>query len=75
MQLYPACFNANQEMDTTCNAIVNELELNIEGQGIADITGIHYFTNLYGFVCNANSISNLQCYLKIWLFFGVQVIY
>lgn len=59
IQLYPACFNANEEMDTTCSAIVNELELNIEGQGIADITGIRYFTNLYGFVCNANSISNL----------------
>ena len=59
MQLYPACFNANQEMDTTCNAIVNELELNVEGQGIADITGIHYFTNLYGLVCNANSINDI----------------
>jgi Leucine-rich repeat (LRR) protein len=59
MQLYPACFNANQEMDTTCSAIVNEFELNVEGQGIADITGVHYFTSLYSFKCNSNAITSL----------------
>jgi Leucine-rich repeat (LRR) protein len=59
MQQYPTCFNANQEMDTTCNEVVNEDIMACEGVGISDLTGVQYFINVYDLNCNVNTLTEL----------------
>jgi len=55
---YPNCMNGNL-MDTTCNEIISETQLNISNLGLSDITGIHYFVNLQYLECFNNQISFL----------------
>jgi hypothetical protein len=57
-QNYPACMNGNQ-MDTTCNAIVNATNINCSNQNISDLTGIQYFINLEQLICYNNNLSTL----------------
>jgi Leucine-rich repeat (LRR) protein len=58
---YPACFNAQGKMDTTCNAVVTEDTLRITNVNnpITNITGIRYFDNLITLYCISNNISSL----------------
>ena len=65
MSLYPGCFNAQQYMDTTCTAILNETYLDIHGNGpmyspIRWLNGIEYFRSLTYLDCSANGIDNLS---------------
>ncbi len=59
MQLYPSCFNGLQQMDTTCNDIINETELYIGQLSIASVEGIQYFDNLDSLDFTINQISVL----------------
>ena len=46
---YPTCFNAALQMDTTCNAVTNEVSLTIEppySYYLQNIDAIKYFKNL-----------------------------
>ncbi len=55
---FPSCMNGNQ-MDTTCNNIVNAASLNFNLSGIYDLTGIQYFDNLEELFCEENSLTTL----------------
>ena len=46
MSRYPSCFNAANEMDTTCTAIITEDSLRITWGSSLDISEIRYFDNL-----------------------------
>ncbi len=55
---YPSCMNGNQ-MNTSCSDIVNEMIVNCSGQNISDLTGIHYFVNLWQLDCSSNQLTFL----------------
>ncbi|MFN5628509.1 MAG: T9SS type A sorting domain-containing protein [Bacteroidota bacterium] len=57
-QLFPSCMNGNQ-MDTTCAEIVNTTILYLEYDNISNLSGIEYFTNLFGMRCNGNQLTSL----------------
>src|SRR6188768_93722 len=46
IQRYPACFNASQQMDTTCSEIINEIQFDVLWTGISDWQGFQYLRNL-----------------------------
>ncbi|MEP7265069.1 MAG: T9SS type A sorting domain-containing protein [Bacteroidota bacterium] len=55
---YSSCFNGNQ-MDTTCNSIVNATSLNCDYSNIYNLTGIRYFDHLTTLSCTGNQITTL----------------
>lgn len=67
---YLSCFVGNQ-LDTTCNAVINAKSIWCFGSNISDLTGIIYFDSLDTLLCNNNlltvlpelpdSISALNC--------------
>ncbi len=64
---YSSCMNGNQ-MDTTCNLVVNAVNLSCSSSNINDLTGIAYFDSLDTLQCNSNfltSISSLPDSLKV----------
>ena len=60
IQQYPSCFNASQQMDTTCSGIVNATNINLSYKSIQNLSGIRYFDNLDTLYCNNNNIGSLQ---------------
>ncbi len=60
---YSQCIQGNNtvgwQMDTTCNAVLNETVLNCNDAEISDLTGIQYFDNLYTLSCMGNYLSSL----------------
>ncbi len=56
--VYAGCMNGNQ-MDTTCNAVVNATYLDCGNSNIHDLTGISYFDNLNELICASNQLSFL----------------
>ena len=63
MQQYPSCFNASQEMDTTCSDIVNETSLTLPDFNdvtLTNISEIMYFDQLERFVVSSNYINTIQ---------------
>lgn len=68
---YPQCFNANEQLDTTCKAITEALYLRINNAQIENLEGIRYFDNLNVLECGGNlltsfpilpaSLSDLDC--------------
>lgn len=67
--LYPACFNAAGQMDTTCNDIVNEDQLVVyDNNSIRNIEGVKYFKTLDNLRCYyvpVDSISELPTSLRV----------
>ena len=67
---YPSCMTGNQ-MDTTCNDIVDEGFLVLWNEGISDLSGIEYFDNLtylnvqFGQISNIPSLPNSLIELDI----------
>lgn len=61
IQLYPNCFNAIQELDTSCLAIVNEVKLTAYG-GIVNVDGLQYFDNLDTLNLSQNQISTFPSF-------------
>lgn len=57
---FPACFNANDKMDTTCSGILNAISLNVNNKNIHSITGIQYFKNLVSLQCDSNLIVSIS---------------
>ncbi|MCC6582862.1 MAG: leucine-rich repeat domain-containing protein [Chitinophagales bacterium] len=56
---FPACFNANDKMDTTCNGILNAVSLNVNNKSISSIQGIQYFKKLFVLNCDSNNITTI----------------
>lgn len=46
-QLFPTCFDASGQMDTTCSGIINATRLDLSYINITNWDGIQYFDNLY----------------------------
>lgn len=57
--LYPSCFNASDQMDTTCAGIVNAKSLFLSGKRIYFINGIEYFDKLDSLDISSNIISDI----------------
>lgn len=55
---YPTCMNGNQ-LDITCTDITSDTLIDISFQGISDISGIEYFTNLKQLDCSHNNLSSI----------------
>ncbi len=55
---YASCMNGNQ-MDTTCNAVINATTVNCASNNISDLTGISYFDNLITLGCTNNQLTAL----------------
>ncbi|MFN0200154.1 MAG: T9SS type A sorting domain-containing protein [Bacteroidia bacterium] len=69
MQQYPSCFNGQQQMDTTCSSVVNEMTLDLIGSNLVspNLSGVEYFDNLYYLKCSflgVTQISKLPASLK-----------
>lgn len=58
-QNFPACFNASNQMDTTCTQITSLTYLVVSYKNIADLTGVQYFDALQQLYCNGNQLSSL----------------
>lgn len=58
-QTFPACFNASNQMDTTCSAITTTTYLYLGYKNIADLTGVQYFDALTNLNCNNNLLTTL----------------
>jgi uncharacterized repeat protein (TIGR01451 family) len=55
---YPTCMNGSN-LDTTCLEIILETYVDVNNQGISDLTGIEYFDNLNTLDCSSNQLSFL----------------
>lgn len=58
--IYPTCFNAAKQLDTNCakQSVISELFL--RDNGIVDVFGIHYFSNVKRLFFERNKISNIR---------------
>ncbi len=59
IQIYPACFNSSNQMDTTCSGILKEDSLYCFHDSIKDLTGVQYFKSLKLLDCDSNLLSTL----------------
>ncbi len=59
IQLFPSCFNAQNQMDTTCNGILNVSSLDLSGKNLVNLSGIEYFKGLQWLDCSGNQIVKL----------------
>ena len=57
MGLYPTCFNAAKQMDTTCGDFVNVSSLKCRSKNISNIEGVKYFKNLTELACDSNNLT------------------
>src|SRR5580704_12761125 len=55
---FAGCMSGNQ-LDTTCNAVLNATGLYLYGAGMTDLTGIVYFKNLDSLDCEMDNISTM----------------
>ena len=63
MLQYPSCFNASQQMDTTCSAVINETSLTLpdfNNVTLTNIAEIMYFDQLEHFVVATNHINTIE---------------
>ncbi|MFY7885793.1 MAG: hypothetical protein ACOVOV_13225, partial [Dolichospermum sp.] len=58
--IYPTCFNAAKQLDTSCakNSVITDLFL--RDNGIVDVYAIHYFSNVKRLFFERNKISNIR---------------
>lgn len=63
------CMNGNQ-LDTTCNEVVNTTYIECNNADISDLTGINYFDNLTTLECNRNPLILLPAFPPILQHFG-----
>jgi len=57
-QLFPSCMNGNQ-MDTTCEEIVNSAFLTVMNSSISNLFGVQFFDNLLNLNCADNQLTSL----------------
>jgi uncharacterized repeat protein (TIGR01451 family) len=58
---YAGCISGSQ-LDTSCAAVNNAINLSCTYAGIADLTGIQYFSNLSQLTCSHNDIINIPAF-------------
>jgi len=58
---YNACMSGNQ-LDTTCNAVLNATDMECYGIPIKDLTGVQYFKNLQTIDCSNDSIYTIPAF-------------
>ncbi len=58
MNIHPDCFDANEDLDTTCAALKTG-SLDISYNNISDLTGIRYFKLINNLNCAANNLTSL----------------
>jgi uncharacterized repeat protein (TIGR01451 family) len=58
-QGYPACFNTQGQMDTTCTAIVTETFMNCTNRVLVSLDGMQYFDGLQNLNCTDNQLTSL----------------
>lgn len=59
---YPSCMigtPGNEQLDTSCSDIPTVTNIDVSGQGIADLTGIQYFMSLQSLNCDNNILTTL----------------
>ncbi|HOZ53000.1 MAG TPA: hypothetical protein PLU17_14135, partial [Chitinophagaceae bacterium] len=56
---FPACFDSNDRMDTTCSGILNAVSLNVNNKSVSSIQGIQYFKKLFVLNCDSNNITTI----------------
>ncbi len=56
--IIPSAMNGNQ-MDTSSTAVTTLTTINVDGLGIADLTGIQYFDALMVLICKHNNITSI----------------
>ena len=59
IQIFPTCFNAAKQMDTTCSGVLNADSIYCSQAKIRDLTGIQYFKNLKVLDCDSNKLTSL----------------
>jgi hypothetical protein len=56
----PGCFNASDQMDKNCPAVLNQTIIQVNGLGtISDITGVEHFINVKKIICDYNVITSI----------------
>ncbi len=58
-QQFPGCFNANGQMDTTCQAVMTQSFMSVAYKNIADLEGVQYFDMLNNLNCSHNQLTSL----------------
>jgi uncharacterized repeat protein (TIGR01451 family) len=62
MSIIPSCFNASQQMDTTCSGVLNlvnlDLSYNASSTPVNNLTGLKYFKNMKYLNCSNNYITS-----------------
>ena len=59
LQEIPSCFNASQQLDTSCSGVLNLTTIQCPSRNIYSLEGLQYFHNLTYLNCNTNGISSL----------------
>jgi len=60
---FASCMNGNQ-MDTTCAALFDSIQINCSNVAIRDLTGVQYFKNLIGLGCAFDSLYTIPALPK-----------
>jgi|GEM_PF-2252584 len=55
--LYPGCFNASDEMNAECAAVLNATILNVSNLSISNLSGVRFFTKLATLDCSRNNLT------------------
>lgn len=69
---FSSCLSGNQ-LDTTCNEVINAAFIDCSGENINDLTGICYFVNLLSLSCHDNHIILLSPLPSSLVFFDCSV--
>ncbi|MCD6069122.1 MAG: hypothetical protein K0S33_3948 [Bacteroidetes bacterium] len=59
IQEFPSCFNASQQMDTTCMSVMGVDSLNASNMGITNVEGLQYIAVIDHLDLSHNAISSL----------------
>ena len=57
--LYPSCFNASNQIDTTCWDVLTIRTIEVRNKNITSVEGLQYFKQLTTFGCFNNKITGL----------------
>lgn len=68
---FPSCMTGNQ-LDTTCADIQTVPFMDVSAMGIADLTGIQYFPQLFQLICHTNLLTSLPPFPETLEFLDVS---
>ncbi|MFY7965959.1 MAG: hypothetical protein ACOVO1_13760, partial [Chitinophagaceae bacterium] len=58
--IYPTCFNAAKQLDTSCAKTNNTYSLSLVKKNINNVSGIEYFTRLTSIILDSNPIASIN---------------